>query len=234
MFIIANQMPIWQRLNGKENEMKKYFLSAIIIFLLLHSYAWSAPDKTMIYIDLWENTLFLIKNGKVADQYKISGGTSDKPTPIGIFKVVEKSEGWGGGFGSRWIGLDVPWGNYGIHGTNKPWLIGKDVSSGCVRMFNDDVEKLYDQVPIGTVVHIDGPVAGIGENEFKNLSEGSRGVLVQIVQQQLKAQGYYKGKIDGIFDHQMEKAVKQFQIDNHLAATGGITSVEYNLLGILE
>ncbi|MFA8439539.1 L,D-transpeptidase family protein [Pueribacillus sp. YX66] len=188
----------------------------------------------MIYIDLWESTLFLIKDEKVVQQFKISGGTNDTPTPIGTFKVIEKSEGWGGGFGSRWLGLDVPWGKYGIHGTNKPWLIGQDVSSGCVRMFNDDVEKLYDQVPIGTIVHIDGPITGVGKYEFKNLAEGSKGTLVQIVQQQLKAKGYYKGKIDGIFNRETEKAVKQFQKDNNLPVTGGITKVEYNLLGILE
>jgi lipoprotein-anchoring transpeptidase ErfK/SrfK len=41
---------------------------------------------------------------------------------------------------------------YRIHGTNEPWSIGKNVSSGCIRMFNDDVVDLYDRVPIGTKV----------------------------------------------------------------------------------
>lgn len=218
----------------KRGKRMKKFCFFLFMILLLNINVAQADEKTTIYIDLWESTLFLIKDEKVVEQFKISGGTSDAPTPIGIFKVVEKSEEWGGGFGSRWIGLDVPWGKYGIHGTNKPWLIGQDVSSGCVRMFNDDVEKLYAQVPIGTIVHIDGPVTGVGDKEFKNLSEGSKGTLVQIVQQQLKAQGYYKGKIDGIFNSKTEKAVKQFQKDNNLPVTGGITTVEYNLLGILE
>lgn len=110
--------------------------------------------------------------------------------------------------------------------------------SGCKQWLcqnvNDGVEKLYTQVPIGTVVHIDGPVTGVGEYKFRNLSEGSKGTLVQIVQQQLKAQGYYKGAIDGVFDKETKKAVKQFQIENKLPETGGITTVEYNLLGILE
>ncbi|MCR4268615.1 L,D-transpeptidase [Nitratireductor sp. ZSWI3] len=39
-----------------------------------------------------------------------------------------------------------------IHGTNQPWTIGKAVSSGCIRMINDDVVALYNQVKIGTLV----------------------------------------------------------------------------------
>ena len=46
---------------------------------------------------------------------------------------------WGGGFGTRWLGLNVPWGIYGIHGTNQPWSIGTQASAGCIRMFNRHV-----------------------------------------------------------------------------------------------
>jgi lipoprotein-anchoring transpeptidase ErfK/SrfK len=41
---------------------------------------------------------------------------------------------------------------YRIHGTNEPWKIGSNVSSGCTRMVNDDVIDLYDRAPIGTKV----------------------------------------------------------------------------------
>ena len=41
---------------------------------------------------------------------------------------------------------------YRIHGTNEPWTIGQDVSSGCIRMVNDDVEDLYKRVKIGAKV----------------------------------------------------------------------------------
>jgi lipoprotein-anchoring transpeptidase ErfK/SrfK len=41
---------------------------------------------------------------------------------------------------------------YRIHGTNEPWTIGGDVSSGCIRMVNDDVIDLYDRVKIGAKV----------------------------------------------------------------------------------
>jgi lipoprotein-anchoring transpeptidase ErfK/SrfK len=41
-----------------------------------------------------------------------------------------------------------------IHGTNEPWSIGEQMSSGCVRMLNEDVADLYDRVPVGTTVYV--------------------------------------------------------------------------------
>jgi lipoprotein-anchoring transpeptidase ErfK/SrfK len=41
---------------------------------------------------------------------------------------------------------------YRIHGTNEPWTIGRNVSSGCIRMFNQDVVDLYERVPVGAPV----------------------------------------------------------------------------------
>ena len=41
---------------------------------------------------------------------------------------------------------------YRIHGTNEPETIGQNVSSGCIRMMNDDVIDLYNRVPVGTKV----------------------------------------------------------------------------------
>ncbi len=51
--------------------------------------------------------------------------------------------------GSRWIGFDAEGTDgriYGVHGTNKPSSIGKAVSAGCIRMENEQVEKLYNLV----------------------------------------------------------------------------------------
>ena len=41
---------------------------------------------------------------------------------------------------------------YRIHGTNAPWTIGTTVSSGCIRMRNEDVVDLYERVKVGTKV----------------------------------------------------------------------------------
>ena len=43
---------------------------------------------------------------------------------------------------------------YRIHGTNQAWSIGKAVSSGCIRMRNEDVMDLYDRVPVGAKVTV--------------------------------------------------------------------------------
>ncbi|MEP0945022.1 MAG: L,D-transpeptidase [Rhizobiaceae bacterium] len=43
---------------------------------------------------------------------------------------------------------------YRIHGTNQAWSIGKAVSSGCIRMRNEDVMDLYDRVPVGARVKV--------------------------------------------------------------------------------
>ena len=43
---------------------------------------------------------------------------------------------------------------YRIHGTNQAWSIGKAVSSGCIRMRNEDVMDLYDRVPVGAKVKV--------------------------------------------------------------------------------
>ncbi len=39
-----------------------------------------------------------------------------------------------------------------IHGTNEPWSIGEQMSSGCVRMLNEDIADLYERVPVGARV----------------------------------------------------------------------------------
>ncbi len=43
---------------------------------------------------------------------------------------------------------------YALHGTNNPSSIGRSVSHGCIRLRNEDIEKLYDTVPVGTPIYI--------------------------------------------------------------------------------
>ncbi len=56
---------------------------------------------------------------------------------------------------------------YRIHGTNQPWSIGQNMSSGCIRMMNDDVKHLYKRVPVGTKVIVIGP-DGRGKVRFND------------------------------------------------------------------
>jgi L,D-transpeptidase ErfK/SrfK len=43
---------------------------------------------------------------------------------------------------------------YAIHGTNKPWGIGRRVSHGCIRLYPEDIAMLYPLVPVGTTVQV--------------------------------------------------------------------------------
>lgn len=217
--------------------MKPIQLMILPFFLFmginLHAYA-GEKVHTKIYVNLWQNKLYLIKDGKIAGQYPIAPGTADTPTPIGHFKVAKKSKHWGSGFGSRWLGLNVPWGQYGIHGTNRPYLVGQSVSHGCVRMRNSDVEKLYPKVPVGTPVVIDGPIFGTGKYAYRGLSIGSKGTLVMLIQNHLKAAGFYDGPIDGIYGQGLKKAVEKFQKKHGLPITGGVNQAVYRELGLIE
>lgn len=48
--------------------------------------------------------------------------------------------------------LYLDWPSYLIHGTNKPWGIGRRASAGCIRMYPEDIDGLFDRLPIGTPV----------------------------------------------------------------------------------
>ena len=54
--------------------------------------------------------------------------------------------------GTRWMGISEK--GYGIHGSVDPEAIGYQVTAGCVRMLNAEVEELYDIIPLGTEVTI--------------------------------------------------------------------------------
>lgn len=84
--------------------------------------------------------------------YPIAVGKVLTPTPTGNYIIVNKEANPGGPFGVLWMGLSKP--HYGIHGTNDPSSIGKEVSHGCARMYNNDVTELSSMVPIGTNVYI--------------------------------------------------------------------------------
>jgi lipoprotein-anchoring transpeptidase ErfK/SrfK len=96
----------------------------------------------------------LFRDGKVFKTYPIAIGKPSSPTPKGNFKIVNRAVNPGGPFGARWLGLSAPGGDYGIHGTNNPSSIGKAVSNGCIRTYNNNIIELANIVPIGTPVTI--------------------------------------------------------------------------------
>lgn len=118
-----------------------------------------------IFVDKSQNILVLKDGSEIVKVYVVATGENNS-TPVGTFKIVNKLENpvWfnkgmvvppespANVLGTRWLGFDIE--GYGIHGTIEPQAIGKQVTAGCVRMVNEQVEELYSIVPVGTEVTI--------------------------------------------------------------------------------
>ncbi|SHE55162.1 Putative peptidoglycan binding domain-containing protein [Tissierella praeacuta DSM 18095] len=124
-----------------------------------------------IIINKSSNTLYHIREKKIVKKYPVATGKLPEYTPEGKFTIVTKyvNPAWGGAgkhkpikggepnnpLGKRWMGLSIRGGgSYGIHGNSNKNSIGKYISLGCVRMYNEDVEALYNLIDKGTPVWI--------------------------------------------------------------------------------
>ncbi len=119
--------------------------------------------KFNVFVDKSQNVLILKDGNDIVRVYNVSTGANNS-TPVGTFKIVTKLENpvWFNKgivvppespenvLGTRWMGFDIP--GYGIHGTVEPKAIGQQVTAGCVRMLNEQVEELYSILPAGTEV----------------------------------------------------------------------------------
>lgn len=185
--------------------------------------------KVSILVDTEKRTLSLLVNDKIYRQFPVAVGKPNTPTPVGEWKIAYKGYNWGGGFGVRWLGLSVPWGIYGIHGTNKPWTIGTAASAGCIRMFNEDVLQVFDWVQIGTPVKIVGPPHWTTSIWRRLLTIGCFGPDVVYVQLSLKKLRLYPGLCDGWYGNLTALAVCYFQASAGLAVTGKVDEATYLL-----
>lgn len=129
---------------------------------------------------------------KVVITHPISIGRVDWDTPLGKTRIIEKKEnptwtppksirkeheeqgeilpdvfpaGPDNPLGLFALRLGVP--GYLIHSTNKPFGVGMRVSHGCIRMYPEDIEKLFPQVKKGTPVHIVNQSIKVGWSENK-------------------------------------------------------------------
>jgi len=123
-----------------------------------------------ILIDLNARRLTFFEGTRGTKTYPVGVGKSATPTPTGSYRVIQKLFNPGGALGSRWIGLSIPGGSYGIHGTNNPASIGGYVSNGCIRMYNEDVEELFPRIELGAPVEI----VRNPEINYKNGDPGSK------------------------------------------------------------
>jgi len=120
---------------------------------------------------------------RVVETYPISVGKMDWKTPIGVTTIVrkEKNPTWyppesvreshlkddpqdvlpafippgpDNPLGAYALRLGVPGGAYLIHGTNKPVGVGMQITHGCIRLYPEDIETLFKEVPVGMAVRI--------------------------------------------------------------------------------
>lgn len=239
--------------------IKKWFIVfalAFLTFFSLHVPSSSAASNKFIIINKANNQLAYYENSQLKKVFKVGTGRSQSLTPEGRFKIVNKiknrpyyTDNIPGGdprnpLGNRWLGLNArgTWGTtYAIHGNNNPNSIGSYVSAGCIRMYDHEVEWLFDQVPVNTPVIItssnksfhsiasaygykvnansktqDVPVISDGSI----LKRGSKGHAVQELQRKLTSLGFNTKGIDGIFGPATEKAVRQFQKARNLTVDG--------------
>ena len=117
--------------------------------------------------------LILYDGERIFKLYRVGIGRQNR-TPVGVFKVNSKLREpvWtppgkvipygdpANVLGTRWLGIqpiedtDTSLKGFGIHGTWQPESVGTAASEGCIRLKNEDVNELFDIVPIGTRVTI--------------------------------------------------------------------------------
>ncbi|MFQ5794576.1 MAG: L,D-transpeptidase family protein [Candidatus Bipolaricaulia bacterium] len=125
------------------------------------------PQGYRIVIDKQGKQLHIYLDGVRLKSYPVTIGATGYNSPTVTFWIVQKQENptlyWEGSvipspnaLGPRWLQFfNHQYGTqFDLHGTNKPWSIGRQFSHGSIRMFNDDVVELYRIVPIGTIVEI--------------------------------------------------------------------------------
>lgn len=217
-------------------------LTVLSIFQITLDYVFDSERKNTevlknseycIFIEIEDKTLYLLQNGKCIREYLVTSGRSGLPSPLGMWKIVEKGD-WGEGFGGSWMGLDIPWGTYGIHGSLPGDSMGIAASHGCIRMSIEDAAELYRLVPHGTpVIIVNGSFGPFGR-AFAEINPGDRGADVYAIQQRLKELGFFKGYIDGIFEDDLKNALHRFQRSNKLPVTNTITKRAWEAMGFRE
>ncbi len=157
-------------MNDQKNGRKKIivYLWGILVFVLMLLPIGKAEDRWRIRINIPEYKLYLYQGLTLYRDYPVAVGKRDSPSPTGNFTVINKIHnptwyppghkqqpvppGPNNPLGKFWLGLNIQ--GYGIHGNSAPWSIGSPVSLGCFRMHNQDIEQLFDMIPIGTPVEI--------------------------------------------------------------------------------
>ena len=148
--------------------------------VLPHGHILPAAPREGIVINLADQRLYYFPDADHPRSFAIGVGRQGYDTPLGETKVIGKRKdptwtppasaraddpslpavvppGPENPLGNRALYLE--WPAYLIHGTNEPYGIGRRVSRGCIRLYPEDIEQLFDVVESGTVVHVvDQPI----------------------------------------------------------------------------
>ena len=126
-----------------------------------------ATHHYKITIGLAAHRLVVTEGTETILDTAVGVGTTDTPTPGGLYftKELLQPPNPNGAYGHFAYGLSGfsnvltsfqgGDGVIGIHGTNDPSTIGKDVSHGCLRISNDAIDMLAKRLPLGVPVEID-------------------------------------------------------------------------------
>lgn len=123
------------------------------------------PTSAKIVIDLSQRKLTVYRRGALQATFAVAVGRPDLQTPTGFYFINQKLRppSPGGAYGVLALGISAfqpkltGWpqgGPVAIHGTNEPWLIGKAITHGCVRMKNAAIQDVSRLVPTGSPVII--------------------------------------------------------------------------------
>ena len=128
-----------------------------------------------ILVNVSELRLYYFPPGGGVETFSIGVGREGLGTPMGATRVVRKQTQptWRPTAEARadkpWLPATVPpgpdnpmgefalylgWPTYAVHGTNKPYAVGRRVSRGCIRLYPEGIEKLFAEVPVGTKVAV--------------------------------------------------------------------------------
>ncbi|MFF2457043.1 L,D-transpeptidase family protein [Peribacillus simplex] len=246
-------------------------MKKLMVFLLIFAFSLvgfsntsDAAARQLIIINKANNQLAYYENDNLVRVFSVATGKNASYTPEGKFKVVTKivnrpyyKGNIRGGdpknpLGKRWLGINArntPGNTYAIHGNNDPTTIGKYISAGCIRMYNNDVQWLYERVKMNTVVLIASSnksfatiaatngykvseSVSLPVNTNPSLKKGSSGPQVIELQKRLTKLGYSTKGVDGSFGKNTEVAVKKFQKSKKLTSDGVVGPKTKKALGL--
>lgn len=190
------------------------------------------PSHVHLRIDLYRLTLTVYFDYVPVKVYPVAIGKPSTPSPVGEWRILEKAQ-WGEGLGRRWMQISTPWGTYGIHGTNNPGSIGSAASNGCIRMFTEDADELYQWVQVGTPVLVTEGVLGPLEDRSQ-LEEGETSSRVLLVQRALRRAGYYSGPLDGVWGPASVAATRALQRAKGFPETGLFSDGLFDAIGLIR